>query len=63
MAYDANGQREQCISLYKSLENSHPLPAVRKQASDLRFIAEAPKLKLSPDEILTVPVLDRNNMR
>lgn len=61
MAYDANGQRAACITLYKRLENSHPLPAIRKQAYDLRYIAQAPKLKLSPDEILTVPILDRDN--
>lgn len=63
MAYDANGQRRQCIDLYKRLEEGHPLPPIRKQAYELRYIAEAPKIKMSPDEILTIPILDSNSQR
>ncbi|GJP40538.1 hypothetical protein CLOM_g208 [Closterium sp. NIES-68] len=61
MSYDANGQRPECLALYRKLENNHPMPAIRKQAADMRYIAEAPKLKLSPDEILKVPILDKDN--
>ncbi|CAI5465942.1 unnamed protein product [Closterium sp. Yama58-4] len=61
MAYDANGQRPECLALYRKLESSHPMPAIRNQAANMRYIAEAPKLKLSPDEILKVPILDKDN--
>ncbi|CAI5964753.1 unnamed protein product, partial [Closterium sp. NIES-65] len=61
MAYDANGQRPECLALYRKLESNHPMPAIRNQAANMRYIAEAPKLKLSPDEILKVPILDKDN--
>ncbi|CAI5495737.1 unnamed protein product, partial [Closterium sp. Naga37s-1] len=61
MAYDANGQRPECLALYRKLESNHPMPAIRAQAANMRYIAEAPKLKLSPDEILKVPILDKDN--
>ncbi|CAI7838782.1 unnamed protein product [Closterium sp. NIES-53] len=63
MAYDANGQRPECLALYRKLESNHPMPAIRAQAANMRYIAEAPKLKLSPDEILKVPILDKDNNR
>jgi hypothetical protein len=31
---------------------------VRKQAADLRFIMEAPKMELSPEERVTIPLLN-----
>lgn len=61
MAYDANNRHADCISLYKRLEGSHPSKAIRRQAADLRYILEAPRLKISRDEMVTVPVLDRDN--
>ena len=32
--------------------------AVKKQAAELRFIMEAPKLQLKPEERITLPLLD-----
>lgn len=61
MAYDANNRHADCIALYKKLESSHPSKAIRRQAADLRYILEAPRLKISRDEMVTVPVLDRDN--
>ncbi|CAI5508464.1 unnamed protein product [Closterium sp. Naga37s-1] len=58
---DANGQRLECLALYRKLESNHPMPAIRAQAANMRYKAEAPKLKLSPDEILKVPILDKDN--
>ena len=54
----ACGQRKECIQVYKDLENSHPMPAVRRQAADIRYILEAPKLQLSPDEYVKIPILE-----
>ncbi len=54
----ACGQEQECIDLYKALENTHPSVQVRKQAAQLRFILEAPRLKLRPDERVSVPVLE-----
>ncbi len=51
-------QRAECIQVYKSLENTHPMPAVRRQAADIRYILEAPKLQLSPDEYVKIPILE-----
>ena len=53
----ANGNEKQCIELYKSIEKNHPLPKVRRQAADLRYIMEAPKLVIGPDERVTIPIL------
>ena len=44
--------------MYKMLENTHPMPAVRRQAADLRYILEAPKLQLNPDEYVKIPILE-----
>ena len=63
LAYQACGQEDKCIDTYKFLESNHPLPSIRKQAADLRYIMEAPKIKLRDDEKVTIPVfdnLDRN---
>eukprot|EP00884_Botryococcus_braunii_P009122 jgi/Botrbrau1/18210/Bobra.53_1s0069.1 len=57
LAYQATGKEQECIDLYKTLENTHPNPAIKRQAANLRFILEAPRLKLRPDERVSVPVL------
>jgi hypothetical protein len=57
----ATGREAECIALYKSLEDTHPNAKVKRQAANLRFIMEAPKLKLGPDERVSVPVLASPN--
>ena len=57
LALQASGEEEECISVYRALEASHPLPRIRKQAADLRFIMEAPKLKVGKDERVAMPDL------
>ncbi|EFN52013.1 hypothetical protein CHLNCDRAFT_139563 [Chlorella variabilis] len=57
LAYQACGREEACLSIYRSLEKTHPLPAIRRQACDLRYIMEAPKLQINPDERVQIPVL------
>jgi hypothetical protein len=47
----------ECIELYKSIEKNHPAPKVKRQAATLRFIMEAPKLKLGEDERVKLPIL------
>ena len=63
MAYDANGRSADCIALYKRLEGAHPSLAIRRQAADLRYITEAPKLKISKEEMVSVPIFDKDNNR
>lgn len=58
LAYQAVGLEKKCIETYKFLESNHPLPAVRKQAADLRYIMEAPKISLKPEEKVSIPVFD-----
>jgi hypothetical protein len=55
MAYEANRRHKDCIALYKELESSHPMINIRRQAAELRYILEAPKLKISNDEVVTIP--------
>ena len=56
-ALDAAGRTADAVALYAELETTHPSANVRKQAVDLRFITEAPRLELGPDERVTVPLL------
>ncbi|KAL4857510.1 hypothetical protein ACK3TF_002372 [Chlorella vulgaris] len=57
LAYQACGREEDCLSVYRNLEKTHPVPAIRRQANGLRYIMEAPKLEISADERVQIPVL------
>lgn len=46
--------------MYKALENTHPNPSIKRQAANLRYILEAPKLKLGPDERVSLPLLEQD---
>eukprot|EP00894_Picocystis_sp_ML_P005025 jgi/Pico_ML_1/55542/g1214.t1 len=61
LSYDALGRYEDCLSMYKSLEKEHPSKDIKKQASELRFILEAPKLEIGEDERVKIPVMDDAN--
>eukprot|EP00249_Psilotum_nudum_P008041 c21003_g1_i2 orf=222-1253(+) len=63
MAYEAHNRHNDCIKLYKILEKTHPNKAIRRQATDLRYILEAPKLKISKEEMVTIPIIGQNNDR
>lgn len=62
LAYQACGREKECIEVYKLIEKSHPMPSIRKQAADLRYIMEAPRLQLREDEKVTIPVLSDLNV-
>ncbi|XP_057493516.1 uncharacterized protein LOC130779021 [Actinidia eriantha] len=55
MAYEANNRHKDCIALYQQLEKTHPSVSIRRQAADLRYISQAPKLKISREEMVTIP--------
>ncbi|XP_039122794.1 uncharacterized protein LOC120259279 [Dioscorea cayenensis subsp. rotundata] len=57
MAYEANNRHRDCIALYQQLEKKHPSISIRRQAAELRYILEAPKLKISKDEMVTIPLI------
>ena len=57
LAYQAVGRETDCIDMYKAVEKTHPLTSVRRQAAGLRYIMEAPKLELAPDEKVSIPLL------
>ncbi|KDP26655.1 hypothetical protein JCGZ_17813 [Jatropha curcas] len=57
MAYDANNRHADCIALYQQLEEQHPSLSIRRQAADLRYILQAPKLKISQEEMVTIPLI------
>lgn len=57
MAYEARNRHADCIALYKQLENQHPSVSIRRQAADLRYILQAPKLKISQEEMVTIPLI------
>jgi hypothetical protein len=60
MAYEANRRHKDCIALYKELENRHPMISIRRQAAELRYISEGPKLKISNDEVVSIPQIGRS---
>ncbi|EXB82532.1 hypothetical protein L484_027709 [Morus notabilis] len=57
MAYEANNRHAECIALYQQLEKRHPSVSIRRQAADLRYILQAPKLKISQEEMVTIPLI------
>ncbi|OIT26433.1 PREDICTED: uncharacterized protein LOC109215311 [Nicotiana attenuata] len=57
MAYEANNRHTDCIDLYKQLERKHPSISIRRQAAELRYILQAPKLKISQEEMVTIPLI------
>lgn len=57
MAYEANNRHKDCIALYKQLEKSHPSISIKRQAAELRYILEAPKLKITQEEMVTIPLI------
>ncbi|KXZ52800.1 hypothetical protein GPECTOR_8g187 [Gonium pectorale] len=63
LAYQACGREKDAIELYKYIEDNHPNRKVRKQAIDLRYILEAPKLELSDDERVKIPLIQSDSWR
>lgn len=66
LAHQACGEEAECLAIYKALEETHPIKRVRQQAANLRFIMEAPKMRLSDDERVKLALLeqiDRNRGR
>ncbi|XP_062096701.1 uncharacterized protein LOC133802416 [Humulus lupulus] len=57
MAYEANSRHTDCIALYKQLETRHPYVSIRRQAAELRYILQAPKLKITQEEMVTIPLI------
>lgn len=57
MAYEANNRHADCIALYQQLEKKHPSIGIRRQAAELRYILQAPKLKISQEEMVTIPLI------
>ncbi|QCD82019.1 RNA exonuclease 1 [Vigna unguiculata] len=57
MAYEAHNRHKDCIALYRQLENTHPSISIRRQAAELRYILQAPKLKISQEEMVTIPLI------
>ena len=57
LALDAYGQGDKALEIYKYLESVHPEKSIRKQAEELRFILEAPKMEIAANERVEVPLL------
>lgn len=57
LALDAYGQRDKALDIYKYVESVHPEKSIRKQAEELRYILEAPRMELREDERVDVPIL------
>ncbi|XP_074274406.1 uncharacterized protein LOC141598606 [Silene latifolia] len=57
MAYAANDRHAECIALYRQLEQTHPSVSIRRQAADLRYIMQAPKIKITQEEMVTIPLI------
>mmetsp|Transcript_24438 Transcript_24438/g.53348 ORF Transcript_24438/g.53348 Transcript_24438/m.53348 type:complete len:252 (+) Transcript_24438:178-933(+) len=57
MSYEACQRMDECIALYTKLETGHASMLIRKQAGELKYIAEAPRLKINRDERVEIPDL------
>jgi tetratricopeptide (TPR) repeat protein len=57
IALDACGRGEQALEIYKYLVAVHPERSVKKQAEELKFILEAPKMEIAANERVEVPLL------
>ncbi|XP_021743231.1 uncharacterized protein LOC110709326 [Chenopodium quinoa] len=57
MAYEANNRHADCIDLYQQLEKKHPSVSIRRQAAELRYILQAPKIKITQEEMVTIPLI------
>lgn len=55
MAYEANNRHADCIALYVQLEKGHPSASIRRQAAELRYIMQAPKIKITQEEMVSIP--------
>ncbi|KAG2498892.1 hypothetical protein HYH03_003083 [Edaphochlamys debaryana] len=63
LAYQACGREKDAISTYKYLEENHPSRKVKKQAYDLRYILEAPRMEISEDERVKIPLIQSDSWR
>ncbi|GFR43786.1 hypothetical protein Agub_g4903 [Astrephomene gubernaculifera] len=63
LAYQACGREKEAIALYKEVEANHPIKKVKKQAADLRFILEAPRLEIGEDERVKIPLIQSDSWR
>ena len=54
--FQALGKTKECVELFRRLED-HPNKKTRRQAKDLLYIIEAPKLRIGEDERVELPVL------
>mmetsp|Transcript_26007 Transcript_26007/g.77108 ORF Transcript_26007/g.77108 Transcript_26007/m.77108 type:complete len:126 (+) Transcript_26007:860-1237(+) len=59
----AVGREQDAISQCEYIENNHPLRKIKKQAEDLRYIFEAPKLEVSDAERVQIPLLQSDTWR
>ena len=57
LSLDAYGQRDKALDIYTYLESVHPEKSIRKQAEELRFILEAPRMEIGENERVDVPLL------
>ncbi|KAB1223805.1 hypothetical protein CJ030_MR2G012886 [Morella rubra] len=53
----ANNDHADCIDLYQQLEHKHPSVSIRRQAAELCYILQAPKLKITQEEMVTIPLI------
>lgn len=60
LALDAYGQRDKALAVYKWVESVHPVKSIRKQAEELRYILEAPRLEIGENERVQVPLLRKD---
>ncbi|GIL70912.1 hypothetical protein Vretimale_3875 [Volvox reticuliferus] len=63
LAYQACGREKDAITLYKDVEENHPSRKVKKQAADLRYILEAPRLEIGEDERVKIPLIQSESWR
>jgi tetratricopeptide (TPR) repeat protein len=63
LSLQALGRESEAIETCRQLEESHPSRKVKKQAAEVRYILEAPKLPPEPGETVVIPTIKSDTWR
>mmetsp|Transcript_11631 Transcript_11631/g.36830 ORF Transcript_11631/g.36830 Transcript_11631/m.36830 type:complete len:196 (+) Transcript_11631:930-1517(+) len=58
LAYDGMGEPAKALAILTDIEKNNPRKDMKKQATGLKMIIAAPKLKISKEERVEIPPLD-----
>ena len=63
LSLHALGREEEAVEICRQLEETHPSRKIKKQAFEIRYILEAPKLPPEPGETVVIPTIKSDTWR